>query len=92
MEGEEKFKPGRFFFRGKFFDDEGEFFEYVKNYNEHEMDLSSFEDIMHFMKKDIWINYEIFGRKITNRDFQEIISSAVLDVIGKIKIKKPDNF
>ena len=66
----------QFFSHGNFFDDEEEFFKFVKEWPDLPFDLEEFKRQMNFRIKEAEINNEIREGKMTNREAYKIFRLA----------------
>jgi len=72
-----------FFYLGKFFEKEEEFWAYVKEFSLRETTEEDFNKLFDMIKKDIWINLSIRKTKISNAELQPILQEALLFILEK---------
>jgi hypothetical protein len=60
-----------FYFRGKYFETQEEFFAYSKNWAESQVDESSFDEIMKDLLISIKMNMQTSKIKITNGELED---------------------
>ncbi len=80
-----------FFYKGKTFDNEKEFFKYAADWTFKMINSEEFERMFETFKKDIWMNIEMYqlDGKISNGACNEVIQELFLiafqKFIGKFK-------
>lgn len=74
----------KFFYMGKFFDNEEDFWKYVNDFSSKYTDEEDFNALFDMIKKDVWCNLNIYGIEITNSDLRQILSDSFYLIINKI--------
>lgn len=78
----------QFFYMGKYFDSEQEFWKHIKNFRNRETTQQDFDFLFDRLKKDLWINLQIRNFKIYNYNWTGILEDAFCFFIEKLFMKK----
>lgn len=78
-----KDEKNSFFYQGKFFDNEQEFWDYVKDFSTRQTTAEDFESLFDMLKKDIWMNLSLRETKITNSELRDVLEETFLFFLGK---------
>lgn len=73
----------RFFYQGKFFEKEEEFWSYVKDFNLRQTTVEDFDGLFDMLKKDVWMNLSIRKTKISNSELRSIFEEAFALILKK---------
>lgn len=73
-----------FFFNGKRFDTLEEMIEYSKEWNNKEIDQQSCKLILDILCRDIFTNISMYGLRLTNRKFSQMIEEIFLDFMKQL--------
>jgi len=76
-ENDESIGP-KFYFKGKFFTSEKDFYEYAKTWQESSIEPATIDLMLEGLKKNILVNACIREIKCTNREFEEYIQKLFL--------------
>lgn len=82
--GHEIDKAPQFYYQGKFFHKEEEFWEYVNEFTHRQTNKEDFSGIFDMLKKDVWMNLEIRKTKISNDQLRSILEETFAFVLQKI--------
>ena len=63
----------KFYYHGKFFDDEGEFLDFVDAWPDMPFDIKEFEESMQQRIREIDMTNELRGGTMTNREAYELL-------------------
>jgi len=77
-------KKDKFYFQGKFFDDKKEFWEYVDQWPEIELNQEILDEMMNSLKKEIMKNVFMYDRKITNGQMNSILENVFINIIKEL--------
>lgn len=67
-------EDSEFYFSGKTFNDQEEFFKWVEEWGLKELDQESAERQLDVLKKDIIMNIFLRGKKFTNNEFRQYVN------------------
>ena len=80
----ELFRPrDKFYYQGKFFEKEEDFWAYVKDFSSRQTSREDFESLFDMIKKDIWINLEMRQTKISNGELGATLEMAFLFILER---------
>ena len=74
----------KFFYQGKFFEKEEDFWEYVKDFTLRKTNAEDFNGLFDMLKKDIWMNMSIRKTEITNSQVRILLDETFMFVIKKL--------
>lgn len=74
----------KFFYKGKFFQNESDFWKYAKEWPFMITDQETFFKEWDHVGKDIWLNIGIRGQEISNGALNEILNANFLQLLQKI--------
>lgn len=74
----------QFYFQGKYFDNQNEFWKYVREWNEMQTNQETIDRLMNKLKKDIQLNIGFYDIKITNSQLNVIIEHGFVMMMKKI--------
>lgn len=69
-----------FYYKGRFFEDENDFFEYVKKWPETILSEESLDEMLSLLKKDILGNLQ-FGLEIKNGDMNNLLEKTFFEAM-----------
>lgn len=81
-----KRSPGpkdKFYYQGKFFENENEFWDYVKYFNSRQTTVEDFNALFDLMKQDIWMNLAMRKTKINNAELRSILEDVFMTILEK---------
>lgn len=81
-------EKNKFFYQGKFFDTEEEFFSYVKEFNERQTTCEDFESLFDTVKKDVWTNLSLYEAKISNKEMCSILQEVFFLILKRFLVEK----
>lgn len=70
----------KFYYKGKFFQDENGFFRYVKEWPKTPLTEESLEEMLNMLKKDILCNIQ-YGIEIKNGDMNNLLEKTFLEAM-----------
>ena len=73
----------KFFYQGKFFEKEDEFWAFVKDFSLRQTTADDFEGLFDMLKKDVWTNLSMRQSKITNQELRPILEEAMMFILKK---------
>ena len=73
-----------FFYEGKFFETEDEFWAYVKEFSLRQTRVEDFNDLFDLLKRDVWMNLSMRKSQITNSDLRDILEQTLCLILEKI--------
>lgn len=79
----------KFFYKGRFFQNENEFWEYVKDWQFMNTDQETFFSEWEHLGKEIWMNIGLRGQEISNGCLNEILQENFLLLLQKFISKDP---
>lgn len=74
----------QFYFQGKFFDNQDDFWKYVKEWQTCDLDRISAERILDLLKRDIIMNIGLRELKITNSEFNDFVEKIFLFAMNQM--------
>ncbi len=74
----------QFFFQGKYFDNEEDFWKYVLHWETLQLDAETLEILLHKFKIEIEMNIFSLNRKVTNRNMNDLLNESLLMIITEI--------
>lgn len=77
----------QFYFQGKYFDNEKEFFEYARAWLEFPLDQQTAERELDTLKKEIVMNIFLRGVKLNNGQFRELLNKIFEFTITLLDLK-----
>jgi len=82
---EKDVKPsGKFYYEGRYFDDEEAFWKYVKNFNSLKVSRQTFDRMIDRIKEDLWANYCMQNKMKSNGEMKEILGEMLLAFVERI--------
>lgn len=78
-----EFKDHNFYYAGRYFKLEEEFWAYVNEFTECQMNRESFYNLFDMVKKDIWINLTLRQTEITNGQLRSILEEVFLSTLER---------
>lgn len=69
-----------FYYKGRFFEDENDFFEYVKRWPETILSEESLDEMLSLLKKDILVNLQ-HGLEIKNGDMNTLLEKTFFEAM-----------
>ncbi len=66
----------KFYYQGKFFEKEQEFWDYVKDFTLRQTNVEDFDGLFDMLKKDVWMNLSIRKTKISNGELRDVLEEA----------------
>jgi hypothetical protein len=76
-----KYTPGKndkFFYQGKFFETEEEFWAYVKDFTLRKTNAEDFDGLFNMLKKDVWANLMLRKSDITNSEVRNLLEELFM--------------
>jgi RNAse (barnase) inhibitor barstar len=73
----------KFYYQGKFFEKEEEFWDYVKDFSIRQTSVEDFDSLFNRLKKDIWLNLSAKNTKINNSELRNILEETFTFIIKK---------
>lgn len=75
----------RFFFQGKYFDKEEDFWKYVNDWPSQKLDLETFTRLWQQIGVDVWVNLEINDSEITNGSMNAMLQENFLHLLQNLR-------
>lgn len=85
-------KCNKFYYQGKYFDKEEDFWAYVKEWDNLEITQETAERLTKTLSKEIFMNTFLTGQKMTNREFRHLLHDTFMFFCSRlygVKIDKP---
>lgn len=82
--GCQKYIPGpndKFFYQGKFFEKEEDFWNYVNNFSNRQTTAEDFDRLFNMIKKDVWMNLSIRKTEISNSKMRNVLEDTFLFIM-----------
>ena len=76
-------KDKKFYFKGKYFDNDIKFWEYVSEWQFTDMDQESFLNEWNMLGKDVFVNCELNNIKFSNGALNNILQECFLHILNK---------
>jgi RNAse (barnase) inhibitor barstar len=73
----------KFYYQGKFFEKEDDFWSYIKEFTLRQTTVDDFNGLFDMLKKDIWMNISIRKTPITNSELRTILYEAFTFILKK---------
>jgi len=73
----------KFFYQGKFFEKEEEFWSYVKDFTNRQTTVEDFDGLFDMLKKDLWMNLSTRQTKISNGELRAVLEETFMFVLEK---------
>lgn len=74
----------KFFYQGKFFEKEEEFWAYIKDFTLRQTTAEDFDGLFDMLKKDIWLNISFRKTPLTNSEVRSVLEEAFTFILQKI--------
>lgn len=74
----------RFFYQGKFFEKEDDFWAYVKDFTLRQTSAEDFDGLFDMLKKDVWMNIKIRRTQISNGDLRTVLDDTLVFILLRI--------
>ena len=74
----------KFLYKGKYFEDEKSFFDYIKSFRKTVVTKKDLEFEIERFKENIWINVEMSFPEITNEIIEKLLSDIFLEFIKRM--------
>lgn len=78
-----KLPNNKFFYQGKSFEKEEDFWAYVNEFSSKQTTEEDFESLFKMVKKDVWLNLSMRKTKINNVKLQLALQEALLFILEK---------
>ena len=79
-----------FYYQGKFFETEQEFWAYVNEFTYLQTTEEDFNSLFDMLKKDIWMNLCIRKTQMTNSELRNVLGKTFLCFLEEIWKKNDD--
>jgi len=87
-------EENKFYFQGKYFENQEDFWEYVNKWPKEKLDLDTAKRLFMGLQKDVCMNLLLFEEhNFTNAEFSKMMHETFLSIIEKIfksRYKKND--
>ena len=74
----------RFFYQGRFFEKEEEFWDYVKDFNFRQTTVEDFDGLFDMLKKDVWMNLAMRRTQISNDELLSVLEETFSFILQRI--------
>ena len=76
-------KQRQYYYQGKFFEREEDFWAYVKEFTNRQTTVEDFDSLFDMLKKDVWMNLHMRDTKITNGELRSVLEDAFLHILER---------
>lgn len=78
-------EKGKFFYQGRYFEKQEDFWSYVHEFSCRETTEEDFNSLFDMLKRDVFMNIQIINKNITNSDIRNILEETFIFMILKIQ-------
>jgi len=81
----------KFYYQGKFFETEDEFWAFVKEFNQRQTTPEDFDSLFNMVKKDVWMSLSMGKPEIRNQELSSILEEAFFFISERIWTKSKND-